>query len=188
MLWCNSILLYYTVVSFAMVEMAPNPLHYTLLYYTVLYFAMVEMALNPLQEGGCGILYHTILSCPILYCTTPHYTTLHYTILYYTILCCTILYYLLQWWRWHPIPFKKLDLTSTLAIWCCTVRKWHVLYYTLLYYTVLSFAVVEMASNPFQEGGSGIPPHYMIPYYTPLTYLIPFKKVGFGLPSHYMVL
>ena len=45
----------YAVVSFAMVEMAPNPLHYTLLYYTALSIAMMEMALNPLQEGGCGI-------------------------------------------------------------------------------------------------------------------------------------
>ena len=51
----------YTVVSFAMVEMAPNPLHYTLLYYTVLSFAMVEMALNPLQEGGCGITSHYLI-------------------------------------------------------------------------------------------------------------------------------
>ena len=51
----------YTVVSFAMVGMAPNPLHYTLLYYTVLSVAMVEMALNPLQEGGCGIPSHYMI-------------------------------------------------------------------------------------------------------------------------------
>ena len=118
------------------------------------------MAPNPFQEGGCGI-------------------TSRYMILYVTQLTCTILDYtvlcrisFLQWWGWHPIPFKKLDLAPHLSIWYYAILNWYTPYYTLLYYTGLSFAKVEMTSNPFQEGEFGIPPHYMIPYYIQLTFTI----------------
>ena len=85
----------------------------------------------------------------ILYCTQLTYTILSYHILYCTILHYSMLYYggctmvrsvVMQWWRWHPNPFHS----------------------TLLYYKVLCFVMVEMTPNPSQEGGGGIPSHYII--------------------------
>ena len=118
-----------------MVEIAPNPfqeagfgilshymilshtqltytmLYYALLYYIVLYFAMLEMTPNPFQEDGFGIPSHCVINSfqedgwhPI-----PLYDTILYSIdIYYNIIRSA--------WRWHPIPFKKLDLASHLTI------------------------------------------------------------------------
>ena len=47
----HSIVLYYTQLTCAMVDVAPN----TQLKYTILYSAVVEMAPDPLHKGGFGI-------------------------------------------------------------------------------------------------------------------------------------
>ena len=73
------------------------------------------------------------------------------------------------------------------------------IYYTLLYYIVLNFAMVEMAPNPFQEDGFGIPSQYdtilySIDVYYPIIYCAmvemapnPFQESGFDIPSQYMI-
>ena len=75
-------------------------------------------------------------------------TQLTYTVIYSAVLFCIIL---CNGGDGIPIPYTRL---------CCTI----------MYGWSIIFCNGEMAPNPLQEGGCGIPSHYnMILYYTQLT-------------------
>ena len=87
----------------------PNPFHSTLLYYKVLSFVMVEMAPNPLQENGGGVPSHyIILSYTQLTCAILHHHILYCTILYYSMLCCAIVWHALLWYTRVYLPMVDI--------------------------------------------------------------------------------
>ena len=152
----------------------PKPFHNTLLYYKVLSFVMVEMAPNPLQNHYmivyCTQLTYTLLSYTIMYYTTVYYTML--AVLWYallwcnggdgipipsTTLCCTKMYYLCNGGDGTQSLTRSLyDTISYSSDIYHTILSYTILYYMTLHYTILWWlyygmlccdAMVEIASQ-----------------------------------------